>query len=120
MSGISWPEGKTFAFTVFDDADAATVENVGPVYALLDHLGVRTTKSAWLLAGDPDRGTYPGETCENPAYRQWAIDLQAKGFEIGWHGATWHGVPRAEIRRALGEFARLFSPYPVPASHHSG
>ena len=42
---IPWPHGKRFAFTVFDDTDSATLENVSPVYALLRDLGFRTTKS---------------------------------------------------------------------------
>ena len=34
-STFVWPEGKRFAFTVVDDTDAATVENVGAVYDFL-------------------------------------------------------------------------------------
>ena len=34
-----WPDGKRFAFTVFDDTDRATLDNVREVYALLADLG---------------------------------------------------------------------------------
>lgn len=36
MARIDWPDGKAFAFTIFDDTDFPTLDNVGPVYALLD------------------------------------------------------------------------------------
>ena len=49
---IDWPDGKSFAFTVFDDTDNATVERVSPVYALRTDLGLRTTKSVWPLEGE--------------------------------------------------------------------
>ncbi len=48
---ISWPEGKTFAFTIFDDTDRSTVENTKPVYDFLKANGLRTTKSVWPIAG---------------------------------------------------------------------
>ena len=49
---ITWPGGKSFAFTVFDDTDRATVENVGPVYRFLAELGFLTTKSVWPIRGN--------------------------------------------------------------------
>ena len=53
---ITWPDGKAFAFTIFDDTDFATVEKVGPVYSLLADCGLRTTKSCWVVRGDPEEG----------------------------------------------------------------
>jgi len=35
---LEFPYGKRFAFTVLDDTDVATVQNVAPVYALLERL----------------------------------------------------------------------------------
>ena len=51
MSGrrVEWPEGKRFAFTVFDDTDSARLENVRELYAFLTDVGLRTTKTAWAL-----------------------------------------------------------------------
>ena len=89
-SDIAWPEGKRFAFSIFDDTDMATLENVGGVYAFLGDAGFRTTKSCWVFRGDPRQGKFPGDTLDDAPYRRWLLDLQAKGFEIGWHGATWH------------------------------
>jgi len=118
-SAISWPEGKRFAFTVFDDTDGATLERLRPVYGFLAECGLRTTKSCWPVAGDPDRGSHPGATCEDPEYRAWVQDLQQQGFEIGWHGATWHGLPRPQIAAALDVFAEIFDRDPYVASNHS-
>ena len=36
---IEWPEGRSFAFTVFDDPDGQTLEAGREVYALFADLG---------------------------------------------------------------------------------
>jgi hypothetical protein len=115
-----WPDGKRFAFTVFDDTDHATLENVKGVYDLLADCGFRTTKSTWVVAGDPHRGKCVGQTCADPDYLQWLLDLQDKGFEIGFHNCTWHGLPRDAIRSALDKFAELFGHDPAAAANHTG
>jgi hypothetical protein len=114
-----WPDGKRFAFTVCDDTDSGTVENVGRVYALLEDLGLRTTRACWPLRGDPNIGEYPGQTLDDPDYRRWLLDLQSKGFEIGWHGATWHGSPSDRTAAGLERFAEVFQHYPLVASNHT-
>ena len=115
-----WPEGKRFAFTVFDDTDDATLENVRPVYSFLADGGFRTTKSVWVVAGDPNRGKHAAQTCDDPDYLQWVLDLQGKGFEIGLHNCTWHGLPRNDIRGALERFAALLGHDPATAANHTG
>jgi hypothetical protein len=121
MTGdIVWPEGRRFAFTVFDDTDAATLENVRPVYRLLADLGFRTTKSCWALAGDSNRGLLRGETLDDPAYRQWLVELESQGFEIGWHGATWHTCERDQTAAGLDRFAEVFGHDPAVAANHTG
>ena len=72
-SKISWPEGKTFAFTIFDDPDFQTVERAGVVYDLLADRGFRTTKGVW-----PGDESDPGGTCADPEYRRWAVSLRAR------------------------------------------
>ncbi len=116
---ITWPDGKAFAFTIFDDTDFATVEKVAPVYSLLADCGLRTTKSCWPVGGDPAKGFGAGETVEDPACLQWLLKLQEQGFEIGWHSATWHGLPRREVQAALEVFAQRFGHYPITAANHS-
>ena len=116
---IRWPDGKSFAFTAFDDTDLATLENVPAVYSFLADQGMRTTKSVWVRDGAPDRGSLVGQTCDNPEYLRWALDLQSQGFEIAFHNCTWHGLPRDEIRAALDKFARHFGHYPITATNHT-
>ena len=115
-----WPEGKRFAFTVFDDTDSATLENVGEVYALLSDLGFRTTKTCWPLRGDVSTGANAGQTAQDDDYRRWLLGLQAKGFEIGWHGASWQSSRREDTIRGLDAFAALFGHDPRAAANHTG
>ena len=117
---ITWPENKRFAFTVFDDTDSSTVENTAPVYDLLSECGLRTTKSCWPLRGDPAKGSFMGQTCEDADYLRWLLDLQSRGFEIAWHGATWHGVPREATLLGLEQFAKSFGHCPYSAANHAG
>jgi len=114
-----WPDNKRFAFTVFDDTDLATLRNVGPVYDFLRDHGLRTTKSCWPVEGDPEKGAYRGETCGIDDYRQWALDLQTSGFEIGWHGSTWHSMQREKTLAALERFREIFGHYPGTATNHT-
>lgn len=116
---VEWPDGRSFAFTVFDDTDHATVENVGPVYALLRNLGMRTTKSVWAIAGDrvPSIG---GATCDDPAYRDWTLELRAAGFEIGSHGATPATSQREVVARSLERFREMYGHDPDALANHAG
>lgn len=116
---IEWPEGKDFAFTVFDDTDRATIANVEPVYRTLADLGFRTTKSVWPVAGEGSP-VIGGSTCDDPAYRAWTLELQAQGFEIGYHGATYVTAPRATIARALERFREIYGHDPMSMANHSG
>lgn len=120
MSGrIEWPDGKDFAFTVFDDTDLATLENVSPVYGLLGELGFRTTKSVWPVkgAGTPQIG---GTTCEDPDYLAWTLALQARGFEIGYHGATYLTASRDLVGHAIERFRDMYGHYPQAMANHAG
>jgi len=115
---INWPENKRFAFTIFDDTDLATEENVRDVYALLADLGFRTTKSVWPLKGarEPLIG---GSTCEDPAYLRWLYRLRNSGFEIGYHLATYHSSTRDETMRGLDRFRELFGHDPASMANHA-
>jgi hypothetical protein len=115
----TWPEGKRFAFSIFDDTDSATYENVGGVYRFLGDCGFRTTKSCWVFRGDRNKGRYPGDTLDDERYRRFLLELESIGFLVGWHGATWHGSTRDVTIRALDRFADVFGHYPKSASNHS-
>jgi hypothetical protein len=115
---VGWPDGKVFAFSIFDDTDWATVDGVRPVYDLLRDLGLRTTKSVWAASGDqvPRIG---GSTCEDLEYRNWTLRLQADGFEIASHGATPVTSPREAVRASLDRFRTIYGHDPLTLANHA-
>jgi hypothetical protein len=115
-SNVPWPEGRRFAFTVFDDPDASS-EASRVVYHFLAGLGFRTTMGVWPLGPLRERNC-PGETCADPAYRQHAAGMQSLGFEIGYHNAAPHYCTREEIVRAFELFREYFGAYPQSAANH--
>lgn len=118
-SPIVWPDGKRFAFAIFDDTDGATLENVGPVYSLLAECGIRSTKSVW-----PSRSTRRpvngGSTCEDADYRDWLLGLQRDGVEIGYHLDTAHTSYRSETIAGLDRFQQIFGHDPRSMANHTG
>ena len=116
---IEWPEGKQFAFTMFDDTDYGTVNNLRPVYDFLAHHGFRTTKSVWPLKGS-DTPICGGDTCEDKPYLDWVLSLKQAGFEIGYHMATYHTSTREQTKIGLDRFAELFGGPPSAMANHSG
>lgn len=119
MQYPEWPDGKQFAFTIFDDTDYATVENTRPVYDLLAECRLATTKSVWPLKGH-EKPLVGGATCEDPEYRRWTQELRAAGFEIGYHLATFHTSRREETDAALKRFSEHFGTYPSCMANHVG
>ncbi len=119
MRQITWPDGKKFAFTIVDDTDRATLENVSPVYAFLQDLGFRTTKTVWPSRGG-DAPINGGATCEDRDYADWLLNLQAAGFEIAYHLNTYHTSNRQQIIAGLERFKSLFGHYPSLAANHVG
>jgi len=114
---IDWPNGCRFAFTVVDDTDRATVENVAPVYDLLGNLGLRTTKTVWTL---PSTGLNGGADLDDPGYRSWLLNLQDAGFEIGIHGVAAGAADRTRAAEGLDRFAAVFGHDPGIHANHVG
>jgi hypothetical protein len=114
---MQWPEGKAFAFTIFDDPDSQTVAGSRRTYAFLRDAGLRTTKGVWPVRG-PREPSDHGGTCAEPEYRAWALELQAEGFEIGFHNATLHTSTREETIEGLERFREYFGSYPSSMSNH--
>lgn len=117
-ANINWPEGKGFAFTIFDDTDRATLVNNKLVYDLLARAGLRTTKSVWAFDGDSP-AYIPGITCDNMTYVEWLQKIQSEGFEIAWHNATWETSPRDRTHKGLNRFRELFGHDPNSAANHA-
>lgn len=112
---MQWPNGKEFAFSVFDDTDGATLETVAGVYELLYELKLFTTKSVWVY---PPRGRFSGQSLLDPPYLEWILQLQARGFEIGLHNVGDGRFSREEILTGLDLFKNLLGHYPRIHSNH--
>ena len=117
---ISWPNGKQFAFTIFDDPDGQSLATSHILYGFLRDLGLRTTVAVWPFAAkrEPNSG---GETCGNPDYLRHIQNLANDGFEIAWHNATLHTSTRQETAQALEQFRNYFGHDPASmANHYNG
>lgn len=116
---IQWPDGKDFAFTIFDDPDCDSAENAKHIYSFLADLGMRTTKAVWPIRGNrtPKVG---GTTCDDDQYRKLVQGLQDRGFEIGLHNATYHTSDRNQTARGLEIFRRYFGHDPCAMANHTG
>ena len=119
MTRVTWPNGRKFAFTIFDDTDWATKPSVKPIYDLLIDLKMRATKSAWV-AGGGTAGLNRGSTCEDPEYLEWLLDLQKRGFEIGLHNIAPGTSDRAQVREGLARFRELFGTGMIAHANHVG
>jgi hypothetical protein len=112
-----WPAGKRFAFTIFDDPDAQTLEQNRLIYSFLADLGLSTTIGVWPAAPASNANS-GGETCANPEYRDHMLQLQSKGFEIGYHNAGPQDSRREETIQALEDFRSWFGSYPASMANH--
>ena len=117
---LRFPGGARFAFTVMDDTDVATVDNVRPIYRLLESLGMRTTKTVWPVRCEEGSANFSlSETLDDPHYHDFVVDLQARGFEIAFHGATMETSTRERTARALDRFRSTFGAPPRVHANHS-
>jgi hypothetical protein len=114
---VEWPDGRRFAFTVFDDPDAQPLGVSREVYALLQDLGFLTTKAVWLIE-PPERNDPRGETCESPEFLAFCQRLQQRGFEIGYHNGAPGSLHRSEIIRSLDLFRSYFGHDPLSMANH--
>jgi hypothetical protein len=114
-----FPQSARFAFSILDDTDDATVENVRPIYDLLSELGLRTTKTAWPLdCPEGSRLYLAGETLGNSEYLAFVKGLIARGFEVAYHGATMETSTRERTERGLREFEALLGVAPSIYCNH--
>jgi len=115
---IRWPDGKDFAFTIFDDTEGGFLDRVRPIYDLLRTNGLRTTKSVWMF-DRPDAPTWWGPSCEDEEYLRWLRPLQQDGFEIGYHGPACTSSDRDTVVAAIRRFAELFGPNAITYTNHA-
>jgi hypothetical protein len=113
-----FPGNKSFAFSIFDDTDNSTLENIRPVYRLLRDLGFRTTKSVWALDPAPE-ARFGGSTLQDREYLDYVQELQRDGFEIGLHNVRSGSAPREIIQQGFEEFRSRIGDNPRCHANHS-
>jgi hypothetical protein len=86
----------------------------------LEELGIRTTKTAWPVAcPEGSRNFSSSQTLEDADYRAFLQDLQARGFEMAWHGATMESSTRERTLEAFQRFRDTFGHYPRVHANHA-
>lgn len=120
MKDLQFPSGAKFAFSIIDDTDVATLENVRPIYEFLDGIGLRTTKTVWVLDCDNPRSNFRmSDTIERPDYRDFALGLKDRGFELTWHCPTMESSKRSEVIEGLEKFVSIFGASPRVHANHA-
>jgi hypothetical protein len=120
LTPLPFPDGRRFAFTIIDDTDVATVENVAPVYDLLARCGLRTTKTVWAFDWHGAPSDFAGsDTLDSAEYVAFVRSLQARGFEMASHGATMESSERAVTLRALERMRVCLGSVPRVHANHS-
>ena len=113
----AWPDGKQFAFTIFDDTDLTTVANGKPVYDFLSEIGMRITKSVWMLEPDqePDNRRH---VVQDPDYLEWVLSLRRAGHEIALHNVASATSTRERTLLGFDRFRELFGEDPRSLVNH--
>jgi hypothetical protein len=111
----AFPNGAKFAFTIFDDTDNATIENIKPVYDLLINCNIKITKSIWVY---PPRGNFKGDCLLDHDYREFIEQLLNKGFEIGSHNVGDGVFYRDEILNGYTIFKNTTGYFPSIHTNH--
>jgi hypothetical protein len=120
MKKIDFPLKKKFAFTIFDDTDHASVDNVGPIYNLLHDLKIFTTKSVWVFPAKDKNDIYSNtQTLSDPKYLNFIKSLHEIGYEIGFHNACTGSAKRKETISALKQFKEKLGFSPNVHTNHT-
>jgi hypothetical protein len=89
------------------------------VYALLQELGLRTTKTAWPLdCPEGSRHFFAAETLQEKAYLGFVHELADAGFELAFHGATMESSRRERTLEGLEFLRSEFGCYPRLFCNH--
>jgi len=116
---MDFPLEKSFAFSILDDTDDATEGNVRPIYALLNELGIRTTKTVWPLSTTrPSRRFFAGDTLQEAGYLEFVHELVERGVELAWHCASKESSARGRTQEAFDYFSREFGFVPEIHCNH--
>ena len=107
----------SFYFSIVDDTDDATLENIKPVYDFLYEKGIFITKTIWVYP--PRDKPSSGDCLQRPEYVEFIKDLHSKGFEIALHNVGSGDYTREEILEGLEEYKNKLGFYPKIHINHS-
>jgi len=111
---------KQCAIAITDDTDFFQFPTTAPVYALLDSLGVKLTKTVWIFDAEGHDPAKVGLSLTDPIYRRWVLAERDRGHEITMHSATSGDDPRARTLAAFDTIRALTGRYPRLEIFHSG
>lgn len=111
-----WPLDKDFAFTIIDDTDNSTLQNISLVYNYLASKNIKTTKTIWVY---PSRNKYTGQTIQDEQYFKFLLNIKKQGFEIQLHNVGSGNFKRDEILKGFRIFKEKFGKYPTMQINHS-
>jgi hypothetical protein len=116
---LPFPPDKTCAIAVTDDTDFFQFESVGPVYALMDSLGIRVTKTVWAYDHPDHPPSRAGLSLEDPEYLAWVLEEASRGHDIVLHSATAGHDEREVTVEAHRYLADLLGERPSMVIFHS-
>lgn len=114
-TGVVWPDGGKFAFSIFDDTDLATLDDSREIYSFLLDKGVGVTRAVWLFDSPNDQGI----TCDDPRYVDWLSQVREQGVEIAFHNAGHESSERERTIAALERFKEIFGDGPISYACHA-
>jgi len=116
---MKFPDGRRFAFSILDDTDDSTLENIEPIYQLLLKCGMRTTKTVWPVdCPEGSRLFFAADTLQRGPYLKFVKELVSQGFELAFHGATMESSRRERTVEALEFMRAQFGVYPRLYCNH--
>ncbi len=115
----NYPNNASFAFTIFDDTDESTIDNIRPVYDFLRKIGIITTKSVWPLPTKEHHLYSSGDSLADHAYCTYIQALRKDGFEIALHNVGSGCYVRPEIIKGFEVFKEKLGDYPTIHVNHS-
>lgn len=110
-----------FYFSIIDDTDDATLENIKPVYDFLYSKGILISKTVWVYP--PLDEPSSGDCLQRDEYAEYIKELKQRGYEIGLHnvGSADYDSPytREKILAGLEFFEQRLGFKPTICVNHS-
>jgi hypothetical protein len=113
-----FPVDRECVVAIVDDTDGFQFATVAPVYALLDSLGLRVTKTVWTFDCDSVDSASVGLSLENAAYRDWVAREAARGHEIALHSPSCGDDDRETVLDAHRRLAKALGVVPRIETFH--